>query len=1407
VLARENPFVYPCHDIPIDLRFKLVSHADVASASVLTDQVPYLDSIFKLIMQTKRFHEFADALVQKIHKDYPTPDELVSLVMDKNRLLITLEVAYFELKYPSSSKSKSGILKQLLEMGCFPRKFAVKAVLKSSRTEDAVNFFFTESRTASDEDDSQDANLTNTDATSESLKLHVSLPHQPCEKVPDAGIQKPDIEARINLGQLLVTISNACASLDSFLLLKEHLLPVLNDLRIAVEARASQQKSIPDSSCSTETERRLYLQSLMKTCSHSIDSLCCFSGHPLKIQSCQNKQLCSKCCTVLPSGSQCFMCNFPKPSSEASEQCDFSMCMQCGRELALLGSATYSFLEISSSVRSLECLIPNGKLTEDMKRSFSSIACSSVHANSPIVSFGWISPKLPPRPAEQSGEICGPKCTKSHSDDSSICIRCDRRFSSHKSEHLCNDGERGYFIFSSATPEGHPPRITGPQGSQRIDMRHSSDRPVSLVHSQAGAFSGKKWTCTIVNTNQRGQNTWIGLCDADVVARYVRTADFKGLGTKSNGFSIGFHHEQGVRVDGKLTQCLIACKDGDGIRFEYDEPGRRLDVFVARKLVYSHAGLPPNLMFAISSGDKDSKYAAMKCMQLNVPCSLDASCSLHLDSISKTVADINSWKSEQVISLLSLLSAFRTKPHYVLNSKFLFPFQATLLRMVPSLIESDDLNIVSSQPGVSDRILFELSCAVGISCKSLLLPCIAQLKRVSVALLQGRNTYSSASLSFLSDLYAVCSKGFAHATASAFDFLIRCLAEVQHSKSIVTYISVPRWVIEAIEPSRSFLYSCSMFGTTFPALLHAGWVDVVVKDKKSVRLSCEAAQALIHQYASKDSSALSGDSLSLSPLINRVAASINNELAENGLLHDIYSDCDVVQTPLHTASLPSSIHIGSCCIGAVTWFKERLCAQERLNEIEALTACCQDTRSAPAIVQSVLTDLVRRGYVVRKHGDILLVDSTVCSSKSAQCSVSETSKTACSDISPPSGCSSTENTIRIFVSSTSSADCMKQPDFRIPVNDSFTISQAVFFTIKDSVAMPPWTSSISSASSIPLKEFEIDLADTLNGLQNLEQCDDILKVARKFEECSGSVTAFVFNRDGTVPSSHTPAIISSIGFCPVCLDDQVQIFSSPCGHKACRGCYRELLQTAISDSGSPLLAKGHEHLISVTAIKCVASDCQQHLPFAFLKEVVPDLADATKRILIRTLLRALNNSPCPISSCLCGQSMLIGTSQDCEAICSHCGRFATIGDFKRKEIPDSWMPHPTISSDEIINWNMLNDVGNSGRRDLLRFKACPHCGTMTTRCGCDPKRIECDNLERCPNEKCDHIDCTVCKKRWCWVCGGPTCPTRCTKPALERTHRKEKFLLSQNAIMKLSAKPFRCVYTAISIHSFIRLKY
>lgn len=1387
VLARQHLSSYPDRDIPLDLRSKRDSSTSLQAEAVAVE-VPYLQSLYELIKPTKRFNEFADALVQKIHVDHPTPAELISLTADRNRLLIALEVAYFELKHPKVSKSKCGFLKQLLEMGCFPRKFAVKAVLKSSTVEAAVNVFFSESRTASDEDESEDAVLSNAGSVSEALKSFVEKSPSPSkdssDKTSGGKLQLiSEIEANFDFSELLAAISNACSSLEFFRDLKELTYPIMKALCDQVEVVAGQEKRVPSSSShqTSERDRRLFFQSLIDSLSFSrfVESLRCTAGHPLALQIGQERTRCIQCRLPLPASVQHLSCENTHRGSKTSKQCDFAMCVSCGEENVSAQFAIYSHLDISTSIHALESLISHSKLPENMKNAFSSIAGSADFAVKPTVPFGWTVPEIPKAHAPSPGDICGPDCSLDHNDASSVCIRCDRRPSSHKG-HQCSDNQRGYFIHSQSASEGQSPSIHGPLGgSQEIDMHYSSARPISLVHSDAGFFAGRKWTCTLVNTGERGQNTWIGLCDAAVVAQYVGSSDFKGLGTRSKGFSIGFHPELGVRIDDKTTSRSFTCKEGDGISIEYDEPGRKLDVIIAKQVVYTHAGLPPNLMFAISSGDKKSKYIALKCRQVDVPSSLDAGRSSILESISKAILDSAIWNSENIFALLSLLSTFRTKPHHVLSSKFLGSTQATLLRIISELIESDALNVITSRSGASDIIFTELNHIVDFDRKPLLLSCVTQMKRVSIALLQGHNTLSKDSLGFLSKLHAFCSRGFAQTSAAAFDFLIRCTTDLESSESIVQYLRIPRWVIEAIDPSRSFLSVYSMFGACFPAMLHSGWVDVEKKDGKSVRLSCEAAQVMLNREAAKDP--IISASLTIAPVlqIGRVSASIDRELSMNGLLTDFHFDSDIVQTPLHTAALPSSIHIGSGCIDAVAWFKRRLCAQDRLDEIEALAACCEETESPPAIVQSVLTDLVRRAFVIREHGYILLASKRGNGADMPSKSSDQPKKVLLKENSADD----------VLLSMPSPPLFTKHPVFGVlPQCDSFKISKAVFFTIEDTFDDGyPWTCSISSASSVTIKDFEVDLSDTLDSLSKLGRSIDILQTARMFEECNGSVTAFVFKQEGNGAPSSASVIIKSIGFCPSCLDDDVELVSSPCGHVSCVNCYRHLLETAISDSGSPLLAKGYDNLISITSIKCMDNGCHEHLPLTFLQQVVPDLADVTRRILVRTLLRVLNNSACPISSCLCGQSMLIGTSQDCEAVCGQCGRCATIGDFKRKEIPAIWIPHPTISSEENLDWNSLNDPGNaSSRRDLMRFKACPHCGTTTTRCGCEPSKIMCDNLERCPNEKCDHIDCTVCKKRWCWVCGSPSCPTRCSKPAIERTHRKEKFILSQKAIAGLS---------------------
>jgi len=82
----------------------------------------------------------------------------------------------------------------------------------------------------------------------------------------------------------------------------------------------------------------------------------------------------------------------------------------------------------------------------------------------------------------------------------------------------------------------------------------------------------------------------------------------------------------------------------------------------------------------------------------------------------------------------------------------------------------------------------------------------------------------------------------------------------------------------------------------------------------------------------------------------------------------------------------------------------------------------------------------------------------------------------------------------------------------------------------------------------------------------------------------------------------------------------------------------------------------------------------------------------------------------------------------------------------------------------------------------MRFKPCPKCGVETTKCGCEGT-VQCNGLERCPNEKCDHMSCAMCKFDWCWICSEPSRETRCTKPV--KKDKKERFIAASKNVVTL----------------------
>jgi hypothetical protein len=198
------------------------------------------------------------------------------------------------------------------------------------------------------------------------------------------------------------------------------------------------------------------------------------------------------------------------------------------------------------------------------------------------------------------------------------------------------------------------------------------------------------------------------------------------------------------------------------------------------------------------------------------------------------------------------------------------------------------------------------------------------------------------------------------------------------------------------------------------------------------------------------------------------------------------------------------------------------------------------------------------------------------------------------------------------------------------------------------------------------------------------------------------------------------------------------------------------------------------------------------------------LSTKVAKALSGVVINNLVSGQCAFARCVCS-AVLVAPTQECEAFCSYCGRAASIGNFKRQLFSEAWSHYADLSSHESLNWKLLNSSGNADRIGVLRYKPCPSCGVMSTRCGCDPTRIMCDALDKCPNERCDHMSCAACGMNWCWVCSAKnSTEPRCTRPVSERKDRKERFLLASTGIELLKGSAASTLFlSAPSVHQRI----
>jgi hypothetical protein len=198
---------------------------------------------------------------------------------------------------------------------------------------------------------------------------------------------------------------------------------------------------------------------------------------------------------------------------------------------------------------------------------------------------------------------------------------------------------------------------------------------------------------------------------------------------------------------------------------------------------------------------------------------------------------------------------------------------------------------------------------------------------------------------------------------------------------------------------------------------------------------------------------------------------------------------DDVPTVMGSAQLPqTSIHIGSACIDAVFWLCKRIKeANGVVDELEACNSCSSATGSPPAVVVSVVIDLVRRGIVYRRGGYLI---APAVGGDAAQIS-----------LLPPAAAAAHSSTV---------------PWPLIP-----PFERLVLVKMDDTPpACHSFISSSFSSACVDEAAFKNDLMTTLSDLVKHSATRDILAVSSLFQEC-GSVISFaaktVFDGDAGQP--------------------------------------------------------------------------------------------------------------------------------------------------------------------------------------------------------------------------------------------------------------------------------------------------
>jgi hypothetical protein len=347
------------------------------------------------------------------------------------------------------------------------------------------------------------------------------------------------------------------------------------------------------------------------------------------------------------------------------------------------------------------------------------------------------------------------------------------------------------------------------------------------------------------------------------------------------------------------------------------------------------------------------------------------------------------------------------------------------------------------------------------------------------------------------------------------------------------------------------------------------------------------------------------------------------------------------------------------------------------------------------------------------------------------------------------------------------------------------VCKSAIFIQFDDLAVAPLPQSTSFQTAVAVSQSTAEQA-LVDGVQVVLEhpsaiCSDLLRLGAALRSNHGSFPRSLrdlISERAEVKVESLSAVHDCTSLCPLCNEETIGERNA-CGHGLCPNCWTDFVSATIRNSSTPEVRKGNDDDGGslVLDVKCPADvdgKCRCSVQFSVLRKALPNGVENLVRTVMRSLSRTFLSGAAAISQCVCG-ALACSTLIDSEFECM-CGHVQCIGDMKRGSSRTGFIPHPFLSSDDLQLWQQMNTAGSEQRTMIMRYKNCPKCGTMTTKCGCQGA-VVCAGMDKCPNEACDHMKCSKCGTDWCWICRriGST-ETRCSRPQSERKDTKELLL-------------------------------